>query len=85
MQAARQQAWKAVIQAHSFGTEQLNGSPKVLADVVEAVVGAIFLDTDQDLIATWKVPNTALWHSAAWRHTSQCRGRRLQTIPSASS
>ena len=43
------------MQAHSFGTEELNAPPKVLADLVEAIVGAVFLDTWQDLAATWRV------------------------------
>ena len=60
VQAARQQAWEAIVQAHSFGTEELNAPPKVLADLVEAVVGAVFLDTRQDLAATWKVLATTL-------------------------
>lgn len=55
MQAARQHAWEDIVQTHSFGTEELNAPPKVLADLVEAVVGAVFLDTHQDLDATWKV------------------------------
>ena len=53
------------MQAHAFGTEELHAPPKVLADIVEAIVGAIFLDTHHDLEATWKVrPESALRHHA---------------------
>ena len=48
------------MQAHSFGTEELNAPPKVLADLVEAVVGAVLLDTRHDLAATWEVPLSSM-------------------------
>ncbi|KAK9823040.1 hypothetical protein WJX81_002311 [Elliptochloris bilobata] len=41
--------------AAGFGQGDELAAPKVLGDLVEALTGAIFLDTGQDLDATWKV------------------------------
>ena len=40
---------------HCFGTEELNAPPKVLADLVESIVGAVFIDCGQDMATTWQV------------------------------
>ena len=37
------------------GTDCLQCGGQVLGDLVEALTGAIFLDTGQDLDATWQV------------------------------
>jgi endoribonuclease Dicer len=46
-----QYAWAT---AAGFGGD-VDQPPKVLADLVESVLGAVFLDTGRDLEATWQV------------------------------
>ena len=33
----------------------IHSAPKVLGDVVEALIGAVFIDCHRDLVRTWKV------------------------------
>ena len=51
---AKLEAFRTIVEVHCFGTEELNAPPKVLADLVESIVGAAFIDCGQDLATTWK-------------------------------
>ena len=60
---ARQAATQAVVQA-AFGGNGLDAPPKVLGDMIEALIGAVFLDSGYSFAATWAVSPALPWAHA---------------------
>lgn len=52
----------------------MTGSPgyKVLADVVESVAAAVYVDLNYDLEMLWKVRISISWFSLAWKLEDFC-------------
>ncbi|KAI3809736.1 hypothetical protein L1987_19336 [Smallanthus sonchifolius] len=48
------------IKEHPLHSCGLINSPKILADIVEAVVGAVYVDTDFSMVKTWEVVKNLL-------------------------
>lgn len=54
-----EQAWHAVPAAHTFGLPK-HSAPKVLSDIVESLIGAVFIDSGCRLEAAWAVAHRLL-------------------------
>ena len=52
-------AWHAVPAAHTFGLPK-HSAPKVLSDIIESLIGAVFIDSGCSLDATWAVAHRLL-------------------------
>ncbi|CAA3003752.1 ribonuclease 3-like protein 3 isoform X1 [Olea europaea var. sylvestris] len=56
----RIQTFIDVLPEHPLHSHGLIDAPKVLADVVESTLGAVFIDSDCSIDTTWKVANVLL-------------------------